>query len=130
MEAKQSKLSVLLDTYQKQNGKGDTYKDVILELLNGNSLLLLPSSNDGSENKDQHTDGESKTLKLSSVFNVDGVKVLGAFTDEQALFSWAKQPVPYKMLESKDVLQLCEETAIGRIVINSGLPTMFVLEQD
>jgi hypothetical protein len=127
---KNSKLSILLDTYQKQQGKGDTYKDVILELLNGDSLLLLPSANDGSENKETDTDGESKTLKLSSVFNVDGVKVLGAFTDEQALFIWAKQPVPYKMLESKDVLQLCEETAIGRIVINSGLPTMFVLEQN
>ena len=130
MEVKQSKLSILLDTYQEQNGKGDTYKDVILELLNGDSLLLLPSDNDGLGNNEQDTASESKTLKLSSVFNVDGVKVLGAFTDEKALFSWAKQPIPYKMLESKDVLKLCEETAIGRIVINSGLPTMFVLEQD
>jgi hypothetical protein len=125
-----SKLSILLDTYQEQKGKGDSYKDVILELLNGDSLLLLPSANGGSENQESATDSESKTLKLSSVFNVDGIKVLGAFTDENALFSWAKQPVPYKMLESKDVLKLCEETAIGRIVINSGLPTMFVLEQN
>lgn len=130
MEAKKSKLSILLDTYKEQNGQSDTYKDVILELLNGDSLLLLPSANEGSENKDSATDGDSKTLKISSVFTIDGVKVLGAFTDEAALFSWAKQPIPYKMLESKDVLQLCEETAIGRIVINSGLPTMFVLEQN
>lgn len=127
---KNSKLSILLDTYQQQNGKGDSYKDVILELLNGDSLLLLPSANDGSENQGSAADSESKTLKLSSVFTIDGIKVLGAFTDESALFSWAKQPIPYKMLESKDVLKLCEETAIGRIVINSGLPTMFVLEQN
>ena len=124
-----SKLSILLDIYQKQNGKGDSYKDVILELLNGDSLLLLPSPNNSSENKEL-VEGAGKKLTLSSVFNIDGVTVLGAFTDEKALFSWAKQPIPYKMLESKDVLKLCEETAIGRIVINSGLPTMFVLEQN
>lgn len=127
---KNSKLSTLLDIYQKQNGKGDSYKDVIMELLNGDSLLLLPSPMDSAENQESATEGKGKTLKLSSVFNVDGVTVLGAFTDENALFSWAKQPIPYKMLESKDVLKLCEETAIGRIVINSGLPTMFVLEQN
>lgn len=124
-----SKLSILLDIYQKQNGKGDSYKDVILELLNGDSLLLLPSPNDSSENQEP-VEGTGKKLTLSSVFNIDGVTVLGAFTDEKALISWAKQPIPYKMLESKDVLKLCEETAIGRIVINSGLPTMFVLEQN
>lgn len=123
-----SKLSTLIDIYQKQNGKGDSYKDVIMELLNGDSLLLLPSPKDNSEDNEATTEGGRK-LTLSSVFNIDGVTVLGAFTDENALFSWAKQPVHYKMLESKDVIKLCEETGIGRIVINSGLPTMFVLEQ-
>lgn len=127
---KNSKLSTLLDIYKEQNGKGDSYKDVILELLNGDSLLLLPSPNDGQENQEQVTEDKGKTLKLSSVFNIDGITVLGAFSDEQALFNWAKQPIPYKMLEAKDVLKLCEETAIGRIVINSGSPTMFVLEQN
>ncbi|MDV6168589.1 SseB family protein [Flavobacterium sp. DG1-102-2] len=85
---------------------------------------------DKPENQESATEGESKTLRLSSVFNIDGINVLGAFTDEQALFSWAKQPIPYKMLESKDVIKLCEETTISRIVINSGLPTMFVLEKN
>lgn len=126
MEAKKSKLSILLDAYQQQNGQGDSYKDVLMELITGTSLLLLPSENDGSETT---TESATKMLKLSSVFNDNGVMVLGAFSDEAALFSWAKQPVPYKMLESKDVLQLCEENAIKRIVINSNTPTMFVLEQ-
>ena len=124
-----SKLSILLDIYQKEKGNSDAYKDVIMELLNGDSLLYLPSPKDKPENQESATEGESKTLRLSSVFNIDGINVLGAFTDEQALFSWAKQPIPYKMLESKDVIKLCEETTIGRIVINSGLPTMFVLEK-
>ena len=123
-----SKLSDLLDIYYKQKGAGDSYKDVIMELLNGDSLLYLPSPPDSPENQESAT--QSRTLRLSSVFNIDGINVLGAFSDEKALFTWAKQPVPYKMLESKDVLKLCEETSIGRIVINSGLPTMFVLEKN
>ena len=123
-----SKLSDLLDIYEKQKGAADSYKDVIMELLNGDSLLYLPSPPDSSEN--QESAAESRTLRLSSVFNIDGINVLGAFSSENALFTWAKQPVPYKMLESRDVIKLCEETSIGRIVINSGLPTMFVLEKN
>lgn len=38
-----SRLFKLLEIYQKQNGKGDSYKNVVLELMNGNSFLLLPS---------------------------------------------------------------------------------------
>ncbi len=129
MEVKQSKLSILLDTYRQQNGKGDSYKDVLMELITGDSFLFLPSSNDGTENQET-SEGPNKTLKLTSVFNQDGIKVLGAFSDEKALFSWAKEPIHYKMMQSKDVLQLCEENAIKRIVINSNMPTMFVLEQD
>ncbi|POS00720.1 hypothetical protein Q361_1277 [Flavobacterium croceum DSM 17960] len=43
-----SRLFDLLEIYRVQNGQGDTYKNVILELMNGNSFLLLPSENDGS----------------------------------------------------------------------------------
>lgn len=129
MEVKKSKLSILLDAYQQQSGQGETYKDVLMELITGESLLFLPSVNDGSENQDTDNQGATKTLKITSIFNVDGIKVLGAFSDEAALFSWAKEPVPYKMLQSKDVLQICEENRIKRVVINSNQPTMFVLEQ-
>lgn len=129
MEVKKSKLSILLDAYQQQSGKGETYKDVLMELITGESLLFLPSVNDGSENQEVDNQGATKTLKIASIFIVDGIKVLGAFSDEAALFTWAKQPVPYKMLESKDVLQICEENGIKRVVINSNQPTMFVLEQ-
>jgi len=128
MEVKKSKLSILLDAYQQQSGKGETYKDVLMELITGESLLFLPSVNNGSENQEDNQ-GATKTLKIASIFTVDGIKVLGAFSDEAALFIWAKQPVPYKMLESKDVLQICEENGIKRVVINSNQPTMFVLEQ-
>ncbi len=125
-----SKLFQLLEIYQEQNGKGDSYKNVILELMNGNSFLLLPSVND-NENSDTWTTAKTDTsLKLTCIYNLDGLKVLGAFTDENALLSWAKKPTQYTGLSSQDVLKLCEENLIERIVINSDLPTMFVLERN
>jgi hypothetical protein len=41
-----TKLFELLEIYKQQNGKGDSYKNVVLELMNGNSYLLLPSKNE------------------------------------------------------------------------------------
>lgn len=124
-----SRLFELLDIYQKQGGNGDSYKNVVLELMNGNSFLLLPSEND-NENSDIWTTAKKDiTLKLTCVFNFDGLKVLGAFTDENALLSWAKKTTQFTRLSSQDVLKLCEENLIERIVINSDLPTMFVLEK-
>lgn len=125
-----SKLLQLLYIYQKQNNKGNSYKNVILELTNGNSFLLLPSQNDNKIPENWTIAEKDTTLKLTCVYNLDGLKVLGAFTDENALFSWAKKQTPYTALLSKDVLKLCEEQLIERIVINSDLPNMFVLERN
>lgn len=130
MNANNTKLLDLINTYYKENRQDNSYQNVIQELLNGNSMLLLPSANDTPEEQKALTEaGHTKTLKLSSVFNHDGMRVLCVFTDEETLSDWAKKPMPYKMLASKDVLQLCEMSAIQRIVINTGTPTMFVLEQ-
>ena len=125
-----SRLFELLSIYQKQRGKGDSYKNVVLELMNGNSFLMLPSHNDNQNTIGWTTTDKEKTLKLASVFDLDGLKVLGAFTDEKALLSWAKKPTQYTALSSKDVMKLCEENLIERIVINTDLPTMFVLERN
>lgn len=125
-----SRLFELLEIYQKQSGNGDSYKSVVLELMNGNSYLLLPSENDNEISDTWTTTKKETTLKLTCVFNLDGLKVLGAFTDENALLSWAKKPTQYTALSSKDVMKLCEENLIERIVINSDLPTMFVLERN
>lgn len=124
-----SKLLDLINTYYKENRQGNSYQNVIQELLNGSSMLLLPSANDTPEEQKAITESGHKTLRLSSVFNVGGIRALCVFTDEQTLSEWAKKPLPYKMLASKDVLKLCEMSAIQRIVINTGTPTMFVLEQ-
>lgn len=98
--------------------------------MNGNSFLLLPSQNDNEGSANWTIVDKDTTLKLTSIYNLDGLKVLGAFIDEDALLSWAKKPMQYTALPSKNVLKLCEEQLIERIVINSDLPTMFVLERN
>lgn len=125
-----SRLFNLLEIYRQQNGQGDSYKNVVFELMNGISCLLLPSENDGANSDTWITAPKGTMLNLTCVFNLDGLKVLGAFTDENALLSWTKKPTPYTALSSKDLLKLCEENSIERIVINSDLPTMFVLERN
>ena len=125
-----SRLFKLLEIYQKQNGKGDNYRNLVLELMNGNSFLLLPSQNENEGSATWTTAQKDTTLKLTCVYNLDGLKVLGAFTDEIFLLSWAKKPTQYTALSSKDVLKLCEQQLIDRIVVNSDLPTMFVLERN
>ena len=125
-----SKLFELIEIYQKENGKGDSYKNVVLELMNGNSFLLLPSKNENELSTSWTTAKTDTTLQLTCIYNLDGLKVLGAFTDEQSLLSWTKEPTQYTAVSSKYILKLCEEQLIERIVINSDQPNMFVLERN
>src|SRR5688572_21424782 len=69
----------------------ENYLAVMKELMEGNSFLLLPSVNDGKESNGWKTTETDKTLKLTSVFDLDGLKVLGAFSNEKALLVWAKR---------------------------------------
>jgi hypothetical protein len=115
-----SKLLKLLTEYYQQSGVNNTYENVILELKNGNSFLLLPETN---------TQGKvSQNLNLP-IYDFDGLQVIAAFTDEKALISWTKQPTHYKVLPAQEILSLCEENQIDRIVIDTNLPTMFVVER-
>lgn len=124
------KLLRLLEKYREENGKGDTYKNVLLELTNGNSFLMFPTQNDSNTDPDKWTMAEKNTtLKLASVVNIDGLKVLGAFTDEQALLAWTKKPSQYTAMRSKDVLKFVQDNGMDRIVINSGQLNMYVLER-
>ncbi|GAB2947841.1 hypothetical protein GCM10027048_11030 [Hymenobacter coalescens] len=106
-----------------------TYRQVVEELAHGNALLLLPSLNDDGDAGSWRTLTEGSTLKLTGVFDVDGLKTLAAFTDEPALRAWAGQPSQYTALRAADALAFCQDHGIGRIVINSNAPTMFVLER-
>ncbi|TSD67496.1 SseB family protein [Inquilinus sp. KBS0705] len=107
----------------------DSYKNVVFELMDGKATLLLPSNNNTNQTHQWQTADEKTHLKLTSVSVVDGLKVLGAFTDEQALLNWANEPSSYTEMLSDDVLLLCERNSISRVVINSNSYNMFVLER-
>ncbi|HVU96891.1 MAG TPA: SseB family protein [Puia sp.] len=125
-----TRLLQLLDVYWMTDGKGNTYKNVVLELMNGNSFLLLPGPNEVCKQSDDWiTTQEAMTLKLSSLYTHDGLKVLAAFTDEKALLEWSKKPCPYASMRSQDLLELCEANGIKRIVINNNSSNTFVLER-
>ncbi|WP_153798902.1 SseB family protein [Foetidibacter luteolus] len=124
-----TKLNYLLDTWQ-QYPSDINYNAVMLELLAGNSFLLLPSAqNDGPAG--WQTSETGTMLQLSSLFLLDGIKALGAFTTEQSLIAWsANKKAPYTVMRAQDVFTVCQQNDISRLVINSGQPTMFVLDRN
>ena len=114
----------------KNNESSENYTNVVNEILSGHSFLLLPSVNDGKSSGDWKTIKTGSTLKLTSVFDVDGLKVLGAFTDESALMTWSRKQTEFTAMKSQDVIDFCQTSGIDRIIINSDQPTMFVLERN
>ena len=114
-----------------QNRTGENYELVVNELMNGNSYLILPSANDETQTDGWVTTKNDTPLKLTSIFDIDGLKVLGVFSDKAALLTWAKNiPSAYTALKSQAVIDLCERRNISRMVINSHSPNMFVMERN
>jgi hypothetical protein len=128
-EPDNTKLISLLDIYAEQPSN-ENYKSVVSEIINGNAFLLLPSVNDKNIPESWETTKVNTTLNLTSVFNLDGLKVLGAFSDESALVAWSKRETEYTALRTQDITTFCQEHNIDRIVINSDQKNMFVLERN
>jgi hypothetical protein len=109
----------------------ETYKKAIMELMEGKPTLLLPSVNTESNIKPggwQISDANT-SLKLTCIYEIEGLKALGAFTDEEALSTWSAGRAEYVALKSDDVLKLCEQNGIVRLVINSNCYNMFVVHR-
>jgi len=123
------KLIQLLDRWSEDHNSYQSYSAVMEELLNGNSFLLLSSQNDDLQSKEWKTIESNSILKLTCIFNVDGLKVLGAFTDETSLLEYTKRETSYTAMKSQDVLNLCETNGIDRIVINSGQKNAWFTEK-
>lgn len=124
-----TRLTYLLDIYE-QHPSNNNYRAVLEEITNGNSFLLLPSANDNANMIGWQTAEVGTTLNLSSVFNLDGLKVLGAFSDETALVKWTKRETQYTAIKTQDLIDFCKQNNIDRIVINSDQKNMFVLERN
>ncbi|MBO9684458.1 MAG: SseB family protein [Flavisolibacter sp.] len=124
-----TRLLFLIDTWV-YNPTNENYRDVLNEIENGNSFLLLPTKNSGSETIGWSSLEKESKLNLTSVYNLDGLKVLAAFTDENALLEWSKKPTQYTALHSQDVIEICKSSGIDRVVINNLQKNMFVLERN
>src|SRR5699024_5835258 len=118
----------LLHDYRNDESS-ENYQRVVDELMNGNAFLLLPTVNRDGPKESWRRMEEDEDLKLTSVFNVDGLTVLGAFTGEDTLLEWAEKETEYTAMPSGAVLDLCLANGIERIVIDSHQPTTFVMQR-
>jgi hypothetical protein len=119
----------LINVYAKQQTE-ETYAAVINELMEGNAYLLMPSVGSNHPKKQWRNMDEGESLDLTSVFKVDGLHVLGAFTSEETLLQWAQKETNYSAMPSREVIDLCMANQIQRIVIDSDQPTMFVMQRN
>jgi hypothetical protein len=108
----------------------ENFNEVLKELLEGNACLFIPSMNDESATDNWETAEVGTTLNLTSVFNLDGLQVLGAFSDIPAMLSWTKRETQYTSMKAQDVIEFCKLHQLDRIVINSDQKNMFVLERN
>lgn len=121
-------LETILINYNQSNNN-EQYGKIASQLMNGDFNLFLPSINDGKSENNWKAIREGSNLKLKSVFNLDGLIVLGAFSNEKNLLNWINEESEYTVMNSKDVLNFCQTNGIDRIVIDSKQPSMFVLER-
>lgn len=124
-----TRLLFLIDTWVS-NPTNENYGDVLNELENGNSFLILPTENSGVETIGWSSLEKESKLNLTSIYNLDGLKVLAAFADENALLEWSKKPTQYTALHTQDVIDICKSNSIDRVVINNLQKNMFVLERN
>ncbi len=124
-----SKLINLLEDFYigRTNEK---YTHIIDVLHHGEVYLYLPAVHDSNGSGQWITLAAGDKLKLNTVYNVDGIRILAAFTSEEAIITWAKQIVQYYAMEAKDVIKICEEYGIDRLIIDNSLPTMFVMQRN
>jgi len=129
-QSENTRLIFLMNNWS-ENSSDQNYKLVMEELLHGNSFLILPTLNSDqvSLSENWNVAEQDMTLKLTSVYNLDGLKVLGVFCDEASLTNWSKTITPYTALKSQAVFELCKNLNINRIVVNSGARNMFVIQR-
>ncbi|MEZ4787837.1 MAG: SseB family protein [Flavobacterium haoranii] len=115
----------------QNNQTQETFMAVFNELQGNNAFLLIPTT-EPIVGKDRNAEGWSTIEKgtqmsFTSVFEVEGQKILGAFTSQDKLMNWATETKPFASLPARDVLDIAIQNGIEKIVIDSNQDTMFVL---
>ena len=94
-------LLATIKAFQK-NQNQETFMAVFNELQGNNAFLLIPTT-EPIVGKDRNEEGWSTIEKgtqmsFTSVFEVEGQKILGAFTSQQTLMNWANETKPFASL--------------------------------
>lgn len=121
-----SKLLSLIEDWLKENGKGKTYENVVMELLNGNSCLFVQTHSEQVNETRTFVADENTKLDMG-IYEIGGKKYFGAFTDLDLLEKWLKVRGSYSQIPSKALLEMADKTNVDGIVINSSYKNMFVL---
>ena len=113
------------------NQNQETFLAVFNELQGNNAFLLIPTTEPivgNNRNEEGWSTIEKGTqMSFTSVFEVEGLKILGAFTSQQTLMNWANETKPFASLPARDILDIAMQNGIEKIVIDSNQETMFVL---
>jgi hypothetical protein len=112
------------------NQNQETFMAVLSELQGDNAYLLVPTSSPVTgENPEKSWTTLEKGAKLSftSVFETEGKLVMGVFTSQATLMSWASETKPFVTLSAKEVLEIAVENKISQLIIDSNQQSMFVL---
>ena len=120
-----SKLYSLIEEWLAADGKGKTYENVVLELLNGNSSLFVQTYGEQVNETRAFVADENTKLKVG-IWEIDGKNYFGAFTELDLLEKWLKVRGSYAQLHSKVLLQMADEKEVDGIIINSSYRNMFV----
>jgi hypothetical protein len=122
-----ARLHELLQAWAR-NQSPELHRRIAEELLQGDGVLLLTSINEpGTGAGTAPTDGDQ--LRLTCVFDVDGLRTLAAFTAEVPLRAWTGGPSDYIALPTAEVMSFCQQQHIGRLILDYNTPGMFVLER-
>jgi hypothetical protein len=112
------------------NQNQEMFMAVLSELQGDNAYLLVPTSSPVTgENPEKSWTTLEKGAKLSftSVFETEGKLVMGVFTSQATLMSWASETKPFVTLSAKEVLEIAVENKISQLIIDSNQQSMFVL---
>jgi len=73
------------------------YVKVRKELMDGNAFLILPTVKNDAVSEGWNTYSEASRIQLSSLYTIDGIKVLAAFTDPDSVLRWSKGKLVFSL---------------------------------
>jgi hypothetical protein len=109
----------------------DNYNIVLLELLDGKSTLKVPLDKTKTYPNRTFTNEENiSLLNDSQVLNINSQIFQSAFTDSKSLLEWSGEKTKLTSVKAQDLLTYFKNKELDGIIINSGLPTEFVIQID